>query len=99
MQDQTRAEAQTGAEARRPETIVVDGIPIPFDQTLRMSVANDLAYGAVVGADVPLGPEGWYFSSSLKYLATELDATDPEGDSENLSLDPLMIAVGIRYSF
>lgn len=86
-------------EWRVNETVDVGGVPVVIDDTLRMSVANDLAYGAVVGADVPLGPEGWYFSSTLRYLATELDATEPEGDSETLSFDPLMIAVGVRYSF
>ena len=86
-------------EWRVNETFVVDGIPITIDETLRISVANDLAYGAVAGVDIPLGPEGWFFSGALKYLATELDATDPEGESENLSLDPFIVAIGIRYSF
>ena len=86
-------------EWRVNETIVVGGVPVEFDQSLRMSIANDLAYGAVAGADIPLGPEGWYFSGTLKYLATELDSTDPEGDSETLSLDPFIVAVGFRYSF
>lgn len=86
-------------EWRVNETIVDGGVPIDFDQSLRMSIANDLAYGAVAGADIPLGPEGWYFSGTLKYLATELDASEPEGDSENLSLDPLIVAIGFRYSF
>lgn len=86
-------------EWRLNETIVVDGVPIVIDETLRTSVANDLAYGAVVGADVPLGSGGWYFSSALKYLATELEVTDPEGERETLSLDPFIVTLGVRYSF
>ena len=86
-------------EWRVNETVVVGGVPIVLDETLRTSVSNDLAYGAVAGIDIPLGPDGWCFSGAIKYLATELDATDPEGDSENLSLDPLMVLVGVRYSF
>lgn len=86
-------------EWRVNETVVVGGVPIVLDETLRTSVANDLAYGAVAGVDIPLGPEGWCFSGAVKYLATELDATNPDGDSENLSLDPLLVLVGVRYSF
>lgn len=86
-------------EWRVNETIDVGGVPVVIDETLRMSVANDLAYGAVAGADIPLGANGWYFSAALKYMATELDATSSEGDSENLSLDPLIVTLGVRYSF
>jgi outer membrane protein W len=86
-------------EWRVYETIAVGGVPVVIDETLRMSVANDLAYGAVAGADIPIGSRGWYISGSVKYMATELDITDPDGDSENLSLDPIIVAIGVRYSF
>ena len=86
-------------EWRVNETIDVGGVPIVIDETLRMSVANDLAYGAVAGIDIPVGSRGWYLSGTLKYMATELDITDPDGDSENLSLDPIIVAIGVRYSF
>lgn len=86
-------------EWRVTETIVVDGVPIVFDETVRVSVDNDLAYGAVVGADVPLGPEGWYFSGAVKYMATELEVRDPDGERENLTLDPFIVSIGVRYSF
>ncbi len=86
-------------EWRVNETIDVGGVPIVIDETLRMSVANDLAYGAVAGVDIPVGSRGWYLSGTLKYMATELDITDPDGDSENLSLDPIIVAIGVRYSF
>lgn len=86
-------------EWRVNETIEVGGVPVVIDETLRMAVANDLAYGAVAGADIPIGSRGWYISGTLKYMATEVDITDPDGDSENLSLDPIIVAVGMRYSF
>lgn len=86
-------------EWRVNETINVDGVPVDFDQTLRLSVANDLAYGAVAGADIPIGTRGWYLSGTLRYMATELEATSPEGDSETLSLDPVIVTLGVRYSF
>jgi outer membrane protein W len=86
-------------EWRVNETLDVDGVPVVIDATLRMSVANDLAYGAVAGADIPIGSGAWYFSAAAKYLATELDATSPEGTSETLSLDPIIVTLGVRYSF
>ena len=86
-------------EWRVNETINVDGVPVDFDQTLRLSVANDLAYGAVAGADIPIGTRGWYLSGTLRSMATELEATSPEGDSETLSLDPVIVTLGVRYSF
>ena len=81
------------------ETVDVAGTPIVFDETLQMSVANDLAYGAVAGVDIPLGPGGWFFSGAVKYMSTELDATSSGGEGENLSLDPVLVTVGVRYSF
>lgn len=86
-------------EWRVNETIEVGGVPVVIDETLRMSVANDLAYGAIAGVDIPIGYRGWYISGTLKYMATEVDITDPDGDSENLSLDPIILAIGVRYSF
>lgn len=86
-------------EWRVNETLDVDGVLVVIDETLRMSVANDLAYGAVAGADIPIGFRGWYLSGTLRYMATELDVTSPEGDSENLSLDPIIVTLGVRYSF
>lgn len=86
-------------EWRVNETIDVGGVPVDIDETLRMSVANDLAYGAIAGIDIPFGANGWHFSAALKYMATELDAKTPEGDSESLSLDPVIVTLGVRYSF
>jgi outer membrane protein W len=80
-------------------TIDVGSVPIVVEDSLRMSVANDLAYGAVAGADIPIGSRRWFLSGTLRYMATELDATNPEGAGENLSLDPLIVTLGVRYSF
>jgi outer membrane protein W len=81
------------------ETLIVDGVPVEFEDSLRIAVANDLAYGAVVGADIPFGSKGWFFSGSLRYMVTKLDSSDDEGDGERLDFDPFIVSLGVRYSF
>lgn len=86
-------------EWRVKETLIIDGVPVELEDAIRFAVSNDLAYGAVLGADIPIGPKRWYFSGSLRYMVTELDGTDDEGDREILDLDPFIVSVGVRYSF
>jgi outer membrane protein W len=74
-----------------------------LDGTLRVSIDDELAWGAVVGLDVPFGDRGWHFSSSVRYLEAEADATarDDEGEAgaASLDFDPLTVAVGFGYRF
>ncbi len=67
-------------------------------------------YGIVVRFDTPFGREGWYFSSSLRYLKggpdlvveghplvpTKADAPVLSG---SLDFDPLVISFGIGYQY
>ena len=73
------------------------------DGSIRGSIDDDLAWGGVAGLDVPFGDRGWHFSSSIRYLRAEADATarDDEGDTEAVSLDfdQLAIVVGFGYRF
>ncbi len=74
-----------------------------LDETLRVSIDDDFAWGGVVGLDVPFGDRGWHFSGSIRYLRAEADATarDDEGEAGTASLDfdPLAVAVGFGYRF
>lgn len=70
-------------------------------QTLDVSIDDGFAWGGVLGLDYPVGEEGWYFCSSIRYLDAEADATPEDDPSETvaLSVDPLMVAVGFGYRF
>ena len=74
-----------------------------LDETLRVSMDDNLAWGAVVGLDVPFGDRGWHFCGSVRYLESEADAIarDDEGEAGTASLDfnPLAVAVGFGYRF
>lgn len=73
------------------------------EETLRGSIDDELAWGGVVGLDVPFGDRGWHLSGSLRYLRAEPDATaqDDEGPAGQASLDfdPIAVAVGVGYRF
>ena len=74
-----------------------------LDGTVRGSIDDDLAWGGVVGLDLPFGDPGWHFSGSVRYLRAEADATarDDEGDTDTASLDfdQLAVIVGFGYRF
>lgn len=81
------------------ETVEIDGQTITLQDSIRVDVANDLAYGATVGLDIPFSSKPWAIATSLRYLATSLDITDPDGDRETLDFDSWIISLGLRYSF
>lgn len=81
------------------ETTEINGEQIVLEDSIRVDVANDLAYGATVGLDVPFSSKPWAIATSLRYLATSLDITDPDGDRETLDFDSWIISLGLRYSF
>ena len=74
-----------------------------LDETLRVFMDDNLAWGGVVGLDVPVGDRGWHFCGSLRYLESESDVTarDDEGEAGTASLDfnPVSVAVGFGYRF
>ena len=81
------------------ETIEIDGQPVTLEDSLRVDVANDVAYGGTLGLDIPFSSRPWAVATSLRYLATSLDITDPEGDRETLDFDSWIISLGLRYTF
>ena len=52
-----------------------------------------------MGLDIPFSSKPWAVATSLRYLATSLDITDPDGDRETLDFDSWIITLGLRYSF
>jgi len=81
------------------ETLEVAGMPILIEDTLEVSVDNDVAYGAALGIDVPISFSPWAISGTVRYLWTDLDVTEPEGDRETMGYNTLVATLGIRYSF
>lgn len=81
------------------ETFEVDGIPVPFEETVEVSVSSDVAYGAALGLDVPISFSPWAISGAVKYLWTDLHLTESGGGRESLGYDTLITTLGFRYSF
>jgi outer membrane protein W len=72
-----------------------------FDDTIAgedfeedLDTDNDLGFGVEMGLDVPIGEEGWFFTSNVKYLSTTAEVEDIEID-----IDPWTIGLGFGYSF
>ncbi len=81
------------------ETVEIAGQEIVLEDSIRVDVANDTAYGASLGLDIPFSSRPWAIATSLRYLATSLDITEPEGDREKLDFDSWVVSVGLRYTF
>jgi len=81
------------------QSFEVDGQSITIRDTARVQVASDIGYGATLGVDIPFSSRPWAFATSLRYLATKLDATDPEGEGINPDFDSWILTAGLRYSF
>jgi outer membrane protein W len=81
------------------ETVEIGGQEIVLEDSIRVDVANDTAYGASLGLDIPFSSRPWAIATSLRYLATSLDITDPEGDREKLDFDSWVVSLGLRYTF
>ena len=60
---------------------------------------DEFALGAQIGADIPLGDGPWSLNLAAKYLDVSLKVTDSEGEETDLGFDPLILGVGIGYSF
>lgn len=81
------------------ETFEVGGIPIPFEETLDVSVSSEVTYGAALGLDVPISFSPWAISGAVKYLWSDLEVTEPGGDRESMGYNSLIATLGFRYSF
>ncbi|HEX6198996.1 MAG TPA: hypothetical protein VF150_01945 [Thermoanaerobaculia bacterium] len=66
--------------------------------TFEATFTDDTAYGAVLGADFPLGGSGrWAVSGALRQLWYD-SGNDEEGTIE-VGLDPLIATAGVAYRF
>ena len=63
----------------------------------RIAFKDEVAYGATLGIDVPFGQGSAAFSASARYMVA--GAETDEIDSDTVELDPLVLLVGVGYSF
>ena len=67
---------------------------------LAVEIDDDLAWGGLVGVDVPIGEQGWMATGAVSYLVTDLDGTDrSEGGRQSFDFDTLAIRLGVGYRF
>ncbi len=64
-----------------------------------IDVENDIAFGAVVGVDLPLGEHGWLLNGSVRYLSTSIEGSIAGSDPGQVDFDPFIVAIGLGYRF
>ncbi|MCP3964635.1 MAG: outer membrane beta-barrel protein [bacterium] len=60
---------------------------------------DDFALGAQLGVDVAIGDGPWSIDAALRYLDTDLEATDEDGEITDIDFSPIMFSFGIGYRF
>jgi hypothetical protein len=62
--------------------------------------SGDIAVGLELGIDIRLGESAWSLYLGIRYLRTEVEATERgTGDVNNADFDPAFGVVGARYRF
>ena len=64
----------------------------------RVDFDNQMAFGANLGLDMPLGGRGWLFNANVRYLDSKLEGVEP-GPRQTSDHDPLFVGVGFGYRF
>lgn len=64
----------------------------------RVSVDNDLGFGAIIGLDIPVGDGGWLFQLNLRHISTDMEGR--EGTNRvDVDYDPTIFSIGFGYRF
>jgi outer membrane protein W len=70
------------------------------DDVESFTVSSDFTWGATIGADVPLGDDGWSMNATVSYIDTDLEAENvSEPGRETFSFDTLIASLGIGFRF
>lgn len=76
------------------------GIPDDTTQTLNVDIGRDFGWGLGLGMDVPIGRGAWRATGSIRYLDSELDVTEVDGDfRDTINFDLTVVSLGITYRF
>lgn len=60
-------------------------------------IGGGLGWGAILGVDIPVGERGWRVCPSVRYVETNLDRKDGNGDRFDLAHDLTAVGVGFGY--
>jgi len=63
------------------------------------ALEDELTWHAVIGIDVPIGDGRWGFHAAARYLETQAEPSDAEGDSTPLDVNPYIVQAGAAYRF
>jgi len=80
----------------------VNGVVVPIEDRITVRVDDNFGWGALVGFDFFFKGgawEGWGATASLRYLDTDLEATDPSRETTKIGFDPFIATFGIKYGF
>ncbi len=69
------------------------------DEWAGVRIDSSFGWGAVLGVDIPVGGRGWRVCTSVRYIDTNLDGTDRNGDPFELDVGPTAVGVGVGYRF
>lgn len=65
----------------------------------KIDMDDNVAYGLVVGIDVPFGKGRWVFNGAARYMKTEAEPNESGPDAMALTVDPFVLQVGVGYRF
>jgi len=65
----------------------------------KVSIDDDLAFGAVLGVDVPFRGDRWTFCAALRYLNTKAEPKDMAPEDSPLDVKPWIAQVGFGRRF
>lgn len=65
----------------------------------KIGIDDDVAYGAVVGIDIPFGKGRWVFSGAARYMKTDAQPSESGPDALALPVDPYVVQAGLGYRF
>lgn len=68
------------------------------DERAQFRLDDEFVYGAVLGADFPVG-DHWSVAASARYLVLETGVDGADGPGEPLDLDGLVLGLGVGYRF
>jgi len=61
------------------------------------TIGGGIGWGAILGIDIPVGERGWRVCPSVRYVETNLDGTDGNGDRFDLDFTAVGVGFGYRW--
>jgi len=69
-------------------------------QSTQFDAEGGFAWGGTIGCDYRLGNGTWSLNAAVTYLSSDMDVTERgTDDTVTVSFDPLMVQLGVSFSF